>query len=316
MLTKPVALFIFRRPDTTARVFDQVRAAAPQRLFVVADGPRTAAENGLCSATRAVTERVTWDCEVCRLYADKNLGCGRRVSSGLDWVFSQAEEAIILEDDCVADMTFFRFCGELLDYYRHEPRVTMISGTSFVPDAAQMGRSYQFSRYALMWGWATWARAWRSYDFRMTDWPRMRDSGWAETFFRSSKEATYWRETLDATASGAVDTWDYQWMFACWLSGGLGVIPNGNLVTNVGFDLRATHTTGSSNLANVPSKRLDFPLLHPGAIEADEFTESRIFKQVFVPGRTPLSVLRAIKHRSRQLLSRATTPSAGPVGAG
>jgi hypothetical protein len=129
-LKTPVALIIFKRPDTTERVFETIRQAKPPKLLVVADGPRTdqPGEAEKCAATRAIIDRVDWDCEVLKNYSDSNLGCGLRPATGISWVFEQVEEAIVLEDDCVPHPTFFRFCEELLEYYRHDERIMSISG--------------------------------------------------------------------------------------------------------------------------------------------------------------------------------------------
>ena len=131
MLNTPVAFLIFNRPETTHRVFAEIARARPRRLLIVADGPRSEADADKCRAARAVIERVDWQCDILTNYSDINLGCKRRISSGLSWVFEQCEEAIVLEDDCLPDPTFFRFCAELLDKYRNDQRIMMISGNNF-----------------------------------------------------------------------------------------------------------------------------------------------------------------------------------------
>ena len=162
-LRTPVALLIFNRPDTTERVFNAVAKARPSKLLVVADGPRDSrpGEAARCEQTRAIIKRVDWDCEVITNFADRNMGCKLRVSSGIDWIFEQVEEAIILEDDCLPDPSFFRFCDEMLERYRDNERVGMVSGGNL-----QFGRhrgtgSYYFSKYTHIWGWASWRRAWK-----------------------------------------------------------------------------------------------------------------------------------------------------------
>ncbi|MGC1799486.1 MAG: hypothetical protein WA701_03795, partial [Solirubrobacterales bacterium] len=182
----PVAMLIFNRPETTARVFERVREARPPKLLVVADGPRAdrPGEAGRCREARAVVEAVDWPCELMTDYSEVNLGCGKRISSGLDWVFDSVEEAIVLEDDCLPHPSFFRFCEELLKRYRAEERVVHVSGDNFQSAGragGAVGRllrlagrswspSYYFSRYAHVWGWASWRRAWSDYDFEMTAW--------------------------------------------------------------------------------------------------------------------------------------------------
>lgn len=268
-LAVPVVLLIYRRPELTALLCDAVRTARPRMLLVVADGPRTAQEAERCRAARAVVEAVPWECEVLKHYADTNLGCGVRVSTGLDWCFSQVEEAIILEDDCLPCPAFFRFCEELLGRYRGDPRVMMISGDNFIADRYAPPASYYFSRYVHCWGWATWRRAWQRYSFRVDAWPALRASSWLRSRVGTAEEAAHWRRIFDLVHAGRIDTWDYQWVFACWAGGGLAAVPGQNLVTNLGFGPEATHTRRPSPLSGLPVGELRFPLVHPERVERD-----------------------------------------------
>src|SRR6266566_849672 len=181
-LSTPVAFIIFNRSERTAEVFGAIRAARPAQLFVIADGPRPDVESDAtkCAATRAIIERVDWPCQIFRRYADKNIGLRRNVSEGLDWVFNQTERAIILEDDCLPDPSFFPFCEELLERYAEDRHVAMIGGTNLDPEhAAPRGEdSYYFSRFWQIWGWATWRRVWQLCDHEMKEWPELRRSCW------------------------------------------------------------------------------------------------------------------------------------------
>lgn len=276
--TTPVVLLIFNRPETTAQVFAAIRAVRPATLLVVADGPRPdrAGEAERCAVARAIVEQVDWPCEVLRNYADINLGCRRRVSSGLDWVFAQVPEAIILEDDCVPHPTFFRFCTELLDLYREDERIMHISGDNFQEGVNTGRESYYFSRYAHVWGWATWRRAWRHYDVDMRQWADFRARRLLANVLEDTAEVRYWDVKLESVARGQLDTWDVQWMFACWAHGGLSVLPHQNLVTNIGFGHGATHTRFKSRLAARPLRAMEFPLRHPNFVvrnrQADAYT--------------------------------------------
>jgi len=175
MLRTPVVLIIFNRPPTTERVFAEIAKARPQKLFVVADGPRPerSGEAEKCAAARAVIDRVDWECEVLRNYAEVNLGCRQRPPTGISWVFEQVAEAIILKDDCVPHPTFFRFCEELLEKYREDERVMHISGSNFQPGYTRGPFSYYFSRFNPIWGWASWRRAWQHYDLNMKLWAEL-----------------------------------------------------------------------------------------------------------------------------------------------
>lgn len=244
MLKTPVAFLVFNRPDTTRRVFDAIAAARPQTLLVVADGPRAhrAGEAERCREVRAIVDRVDWPCEVVKHYADANLGCRHRVSSGIDWVFSQVEEAIILEDDCLPCADFFPYCVEMLTRYRNDQRVMHISGTNLTANRFSTDDSYFLSRYPLIWGWATWRRAWRHYDVKMRNWPAVKVSPTFSGMFTNEVERRFYFEHFDRFYSDTPDTWDWQWTYTCWCHGGLSITPSINLISNIGFGVEATHT--------------------------------------------------------------------------
>lgn len=264
--TTPVAFFIFNRPKPTRRVFEEIRKAAPGRLFVIADGPREdrAEEEAHCAETRAVIEQVDWPCRVSRNFSDQNLGVGRRVSSGLDWVFQQVEQAIVLEDDCLPEQSFFPFCQTLLERYRERDDVMMISGTNDLLSWKASEQSYGFGLLGSIWGWATWRRAWRHYDFHLSNWPSKRERERLTEVLRDPAMVNFRASRLDLVAGGEVDTWDYQWSHARVLRGGLCATPARNLISNIGFGPLATHTINSRNLsANMPRRPLSRPFRSP-----------------------------------------------------
>lgn len=269
----PIALLIFNRPDTTAEVFASIAAAQPRRLFIIADGPRSDRPDDVerCAAARAVTERVSWDCEVTRIYAEANLGCGVGPATGISKVFDQVEQAIILEDDCVPHLSFFRFCAELLARYRDDERVMMISGNNFLLGRRQTPRSYYFNHYAGMWGWSTWRRAWRHHQPALDDWPRVCDGRWLRNTLVEPAMVSYWRQIFERIYrdGGARDIWDAQWYFAMWSRQGLSISPHMNLVSNIGFRADATHTTGRGRLGHLTAEAMRFPLEHPRQVARD-----------------------------------------------
>jgi hypothetical protein len=295
----PVAFFIFKRPDTTRLVFEAIARARPKQLLVVADGPRNAEEAALCAATREITQTVDWDCDVLTNFSDTNLGLKYRVSSGLDWVFEQVERAIILEDDCVPDPSFFPFCVELLDRYRDDERVAHISGDNFLSGKYEEKASYFFSRYVYVWGWATWRRAWRKFDVEMTLWNDPSVQSRVLDQFSNPKERTFWSKVWQQTSVGQINTWDYPWVFACMASGGLAVVPSVNLVSNIGFGPAATHTLHESSFGPVPSRSMPFPLIHPTTVEPHPAAEKLLGQLVLAR-----PVLRKrIAHRLKRMFS-------------
>lgn len=271
----PVALIIFNRPDYTRRVLDSIRAYKPSQLYVVADGPRSTSETIRCEAARSVIGEVDWGCEVFTNYSEVNLGCEPRVISGLDWVFDQCNEAVVLEDDCLPHPTFFDYCEELLKRYRDDERIMMINGSNFQLGRKRTSHSYYFSRYPHGWGWATWRRAWRYFDNEISLWPTLRETHWLQDILGDRDARDYWRMTFDEVANGQMG-WDYRWTFACWAQSGVAIAPQVNLISNIGFGEDATHATNASHpFANLPTQPLNLPLCHPPCVvrnkEADDF---------------------------------------------
>lgn len=300
----PVAFLIFNRPETTERVFAAIAKAKPAKLLVIADGPRAdrPGEAEKCVQARAIIERVDWPCDVLTNYADTNLGCKRRVSSGLDWVFKTEQEAIILEDDCVPDQTFFRFCDELLDKYRDDERIGQISGTNLTLGKKRQPYSYSYSRTPYIWGWASWRRAWNYYDVDLGLWATMRDEGrLADVFGDARRARELSRPYNDLFEGKTANTWDYQWSFACYIQSMLCLVPGVNLVSNIGFAADATHTLFASRIADLPTEAMQFPLTHPPYILRDSAFE-RITKENSSP---PVAVSVAARVLPRKVKSMA-----------
>jgi hypothetical protein len=266
-------------------VFAEIREAKPKRLYIAADGPRTPhpTDSKFCHDARLACSKIDWDCTVETLFRDDNLGCRRAISSAIDWFFRNESEGIILEDDCLPSQSFFRYCSELLSYYRDDEQIMCISGNNFQQARRGGEESYYFSRYPHCWGWATWRRAWAFYDASMDNWETNRNLD----VIRQWPEATegfrrYWENVFDLTVSGKMDSWAIRWLYSCWKRQGLSCLPHRNLVKNIGFTEGATHTTEEDVwYSKIDCCELPFPLKHPALkqrdIEADRFTDRNVY---------------------------------------
>jgi hypothetical protein len=216
-------------------------------------------------------------------FADSNMGCKRRVASGIDWIFEQVEEAIILEDDCLPDPSFFRYCEEMLTRYRDNERVGMVSGGNLQFGRRRGSGSYYFSKYTHIWGWASWRRAWKHFDRDLTLWPVFRDQGLLPQIFETAGEQDYWRNSFQWVHEGSLDTWDVSWTFTAITHGLLQVVPNVNLISNIGFGANATHTHVVGVHANMPTQPIEFPLVHPTFVLADLEADRYIAQDQLAP---------------------------------
>ena len=273
----PVLFLVFNRPAHTAQVFERIRDLQPVRLLISADGPRpdVTGDKESCDAVREIVSNIDWDCTVSTRFDEINLGCRYGPVAGLDWAFQQVEQAIILEDDCLPDQTFFHFCAELLQRYRNNPQVMTIGGHRWEGPDLSDADSYYFSRYPATWGWATWSDRWAKFDIEMREWPDLRDSPWLETLLCDRSALNYWQRIFDSMNQG-LDAWDYAWLFSCWRAGAFSIRPNTNLVTNIGFGESATHTHQPGHPASRPASNMNFPLKHPNNIGTEKETEELI----------------------------------------
>lgn len=283
-MKNPVLFLIFARPDTTAQVFEAIRAARPPKLYVAADGPRAErgeAEAERCRQTRAlVVDHIDWPCEVHTLFRDQNLGCGRAVSGALEWFFDHEPQGIILEDDVLPHPDFFPYMEELLERFQDSQEVYFIGGNNFDFYEKKGDESYYFSAYNHVWGWAAWRKTAQIYRFMLEGftlgqyWRAMRGYNF------SFKEQLYWSFVFMQIKMGLIDTWDYPLTFSLQMCGKLSVIPNTALIKNLGFGADATHTTGADKELEERHYAPIMPLTHPTKIE-----RNKLYDQWFVSKR-------------------------------
>lgn len=303
-MTVPVVFLVFNRPECTTRVFAAIRQARPSLLLVVADGPRAGQPDDVtrCAAVRRlIDEGVDWPCTVERNYSETNLGCARRVASGLDWAFSRAERLIVLEDDCLPDPSFFPYCEELLERYKDNTKIGQICGSPRYISRIKRPTSYIFSHYGPIWGWASWKRVWRHYDLEMKSWPEVRRTGALRAFTQSEREFKQRTALYDKLYSSIPTTWDYQWGYAKLVNHLLCIIPTANLVENIGFGPDGTHLHDEQS--KLKQFSLQQPLIHPVNLSPD-IVFDRYFSQSFTQKRWSIN---GMWHRIRSRCSRFTS---------
>ena len=278
----PVLLIIFKRPDTTRQVFEAIRQAKPPRLYVAADGPRPGkpGEAEQVQATRDRVRQVDWEFEVKTLFRDQNVGCGIGPSTAIDWFFEHEEAGIILEDDCLPNRSFFVFCQEMLELYARDTRIMQVSGVN--PQQGWQrdpGYDYYFSEAGITWGWATWRRAWKLYDYTIPHFREAVRKNYLADFYIVREKVDWVMNCLDEAHRGlpTIDWWDFQWEFIKFTNSGLSVMPNVNLVTNIGFGADATHTFSESKFAMTETTGLAFPLRHPPFMIRDVQSDERYY---------------------------------------
>jgi hypothetical protein len=261
----------FNRPHLLERLLPSLAKQRPSPLFVAFDGPRADVPSDRERIERGehvVRAAVDWTDQLVIRSQERNLGVRKNVSSAISWALERADPLVILEDDCMPNASFYPFCAELLDRYRDDRRVGVVSGTSFCPEHLRPNESYYASNLVNCWGWATWKRAWAQYDDEMTSWPAFATSGELDQMFESESAQRYWLKRLDRVKAGRIQSWAYRWELSCWASKLWTLSPSRNLVSNVGFGADAANLAWPNDpLGRRPTLELPFPLTHPSRLE-------------------------------------------------
>ncbi|RZK63985.1 MAG: nucleotide-diphospho-sugar transferase [Pedobacter sp.] len=279
----PVLLLIFNRPDLSNYVFEQIRAARPPKLYIAADGPRAIKENEkeLCEKARQVVDKVDWACELKTLFRTENMGCKEAVSSAIDWFFKNEEEGIILEDDCFPASSFFSYCDELLEKYRHDTRIRHIGGSNLQLGTKWGDGSIFFSNSTAVWGWASWRRVWRDYDKNLTAYNEHEIRAQFSKIFNDRFVIDSWVDTFNALKANKIDTWDFQLTIINYLHYGLSINPNVSLIKNIGYRPDATHTHTDQNIyENIPLEEMH-KIVYPKFMLPEKQADYDILKREF-----------------------------------
>lgn len=267
----PILFCTFNRLECTKKTFERIREIKPTRLYLLSDGARenVSGEIEKVNAVRTyLEEHIDWKCQVYKNYSEKNMGCGKRMSSGISWAFDQEERLIILEDDCLADMSFFTYCQELLDLYEENENVKLIGG--YNPLGILDGTdSFVFTPIIEIWGWATWKRAWQHYDYDISDWKERKISEYMKSVM-DDKAIRHYTQLFDYVYTHEIDTWDYQLQYLVLQNEGLAIVPSKNMIENIGFGADATHTTMIPVGLYNESHQMEFPMQIPEYVESNK----------------------------------------------
>ena len=308
MFKTPILLITWRRPQKTLEVIKQVRKIAPKKIYLACDGPikNDKINQEKVFKTREILHKeINWDCEIKKSYSKVNLGCRLGVSNAISWFFQNEEKGIILEDDCVPHKDFLYFCSIMLDKYQNDSRIWCISANNNQGGQIHGNGSYYFGRYNHCWGWASWRRCWQFYDPYIKNWPKIKKEKVLNNIFAKKHEIQFWEKTFDNIYYRSIpDTWDYQWSYTCFLNSGLTIIPNINLVNNIGYDQEATHTIKGLSFTN--NKELNFeesgifPIKDPQQIIRSKSADEKI--ECLIYSGYPIFSFQSLKNNFKKLI--------------
>lgn len=277
----PILFMFFNRYDTSKLVIEAIKNVRPKKIYLASDGARSAVENEknvVDQIRNLILSSIDWQCDVHTLFQNNNLGCKHAVTSAINWFFKNESQGIILEDDCLPNNDFFRFCDQMLEKYKDNNNIGHISGTNFHSTFLNDG-DYYFSKLTHVWGWATWRRAWLKYDIDMKD---------LDLFVKADKlkEVTdnylvkhFMYNLFYKTKNGHINTWDYQYLFSNLNNNYISIQSNYNLVSNIGFDGNGTHTNDiNSPFAKIPLSSMPIEISHPTSFRIEKKADNIILK--------------------------------------
>ncbi|MBP7513344.1 MAG: nucleotide-diphospho-sugar transferase [Flavobacteriales bacterium] len=310
-LNTPVLFIAFNRYDTALKVFEAIRQARPPRLYFACDGARNETEKAKCAQVRSLVERVDWPCEVLTKFSDVNLGVKMGEATAMTWFWEHEEMGIVLEDDTLPVQSFFWYCEELLHHYKDDDRVWCIMGNNLMTEWEVKGSdSYYFSThgYGAYWGWAGWRRVWRKYDVDMKEWPAVKEAGIINGHFISKAEMAEAYGVFDNTYDGNIRSWDFQFDFGRIVERGVNIIPNVNMIRNVGFGAGGTNTVSENDVRNKDVlMEIGLPLHHPRHMMVDVVRDHAHFKRYVQP-----TGLRRFKNAIKSLLPKELDEAVTP----
>jgi hypothetical protein len=296
----PILFLIFNRPKETQIVFNNIKLVKPRKLYVAADGSRNNGKDEVvCQETKNILNQIDWECELITLFREENLGCGKAVSSAITWFFENEEEGIILEDDCLPNADFFRFCDAMLEKYRTDDRIGHIGGCNFQDGIKRGNGDYYYSKLTPVWGWASWRRVWDKYDFNMIGLEEAIERNFLSALTDKDQQKKVFHHAFLKTKEGVIDTWDYQYWFSNHVNNRLSLIPNCNLISNIGFNVNGTHTFDS----NSPMSNVAFGELSPAIVCPEYMYQNRIADDYTLEKETPsLNLIQRIRNKIRRIV--------------
>lgn len=289
----PIALIFFNRPEPLRIVFNAIKEARPSKLFLIQDGAREARPNDELNIKKCkdIVAEIDWECEVYRNYSETNLGCGMRIYSGISWCFEHVDRLCIIEDDCKPTIDYFKFCEELLEKYKDDQRIDMISGMNNLETYDVTPYSYIFARTGSIWGWATWKRVWDTVDYELSF---MEDEDALRLInnLNQPKRITYdlirngEKKHASLREGDKLTSWSYQRGMNMYLNSRLVIVPHKNLITNIGLTEDSVHAVNSikkipkamQRLFFMKTYEMKFPLRHPKYIIQDVEFDEKLYR--------------------------------------
>jgi hypothetical protein len=279
----PLLILVYNRPVETRILINTLRQIKPKKIFISSDGPtNNFLDIKKNNDVKNILKEIDWTKNIEFNYMEKNYGCKESVSRAINWFFDKVKMGIILEDDCIPNKDFFLFTEKMLKKYQNNKKIYAVSGNNFLKKKIKINYSYYFSKYIHCWGWATWSRAWKDYNKNLTNWNNFKNSDSWKNRFNVKDEKKYWEKVFNLCFQKKIDSWAYPWLYSMWNKNGLCILPEVNLVKNIGFNINASHTFSHKKFY-YPAIKLKQKITHPKIIKINFEADEYVFNNFFCP---------------------------------
>lgn len=295
-ITTPVVLFTFKRVNSVIKIIDVLRLSKPSKIYVFSDGPRRENEVKEIENARAeIIKSIDWDCEITKVFHEKNVGVFAQIGLGAKYVFEREERAIFIEDDNLPSPTFLEYCEELLDRYEKEEKVMWICGTNYESNSPYLDTDYVFTKNLLPCGWASWSNKFLKYyqfNFSLLDNKKavkqIKKNYEMKALYKQqirNFKAEHYRENHKLRYA----SWDFHMAMSIRYFDLYGIAPKINQIRNIGVDTFSVHGGSSMSHPNtdkfceIPTGELTFPLVGPNSIQINPTFEKNTNKIILVP---------------------------------
>ncbi len=238
----PIAIFAFNRPQHLRNLIrsleENPKWLLSEVIFFI-DGPRHDKDRKLISEVEDIVKKLNH--KQCQIYVNKqNRGLSTSIIEGLNKVFENYEEVIVLEDDLVVSNQFLDFMNLCLKKFKDELKIGAIQGYSPINLVNQDKIFYM--KGADCWGWATWRDKWELFN---SDGLYLYSEINRRKLIRAfNVENSYpFFEMLKRQYLGLNNSWAIRWHASLFISDKYSVYPPKTLVMNLGMDGSGTNST-------------------------------------------------------------------------
>lgn len=280
MFKIPILILTYNRPKKLIQIIKTLKLIKPCKIYINCDGPKNQKDKKKIDEIKNIIDNVKLNSKILTNYNKKNLGAKYSPEKGINWFFKKERLGIILEDDCIPSKTFYKFCNKLLIKYNNSNNIWAISGYNFRGKTNFGDGDYFISKYFLGWGWATWRRSWLKNDRNLKFWHKWKKEKTLNKFFSNNIEIRYWTKIIDKFFEKKIVSWDMFFLASMWKNNSHCILPNINMIKNIGFDSEATF--GINKKYFTPkSKNLFRNFKHPSTLKVNTKADIELFNEFF-----------------------------------